>query len=145
MTASSFHVFKEVYQRTKFILQVILHIKLPQAWKGTGCMWFLGWLDWNSGIYRRIMRKNFKKSTSLKRLDPQLIDLCLVVTYIIPAIHAPGVYTSHGVISFYWFKMGKTFKKIFSETMRPTACSPINSANQASWVYINQIHSIIRL
>ena len=31
------------------------------------------------------------KCSSLKRRDPQLIDLCLVVTYINPAIHAPGV------------------------------------------------------
>ena len=26
--------------------------------------------------------------------------------------------------------------------MRPTACSPINSANHASWVLTNQIHTI---
>ena len=31
-------------------------------------------------------------------------------------------------------KWGKTLKKIFSETMKPTTSSPINSANHASWV-----------
>ena len=54
------------------------------------------WADWY--MYRLIMGKNLK-SFSLKRRDPQLIDVCLVVTYINPAIHAPGVYTSHEVIS----------------------------------------------
>ena len=52
--------------------------------------------DWH--MYRLIMGKT-EKSFSLKRRYPQLIDDCLVVTYINPAIHAPGVYTSHGVIS----------------------------------------------
>ena len=51
------------------------------------------------------------KSSPQKRQDAQLIDLCLVVTYINPAIHAPGVYTSHGVIRFYLLKMGKNFLK----------------------------------
>ena len=49
-------------------------------------------------VYRLIMGKTLK-SFSLKRRDPQLIDVCLVVTYINPAIHAPGVYISHGVLS----------------------------------------------
>ena len=42
-------------------------------------------------MYRLLMGKKNKKSFSLKRRDPQLIDVCLVVTYINSAIHAPGV------------------------------------------------------
>ena len=63
-------------------------------------------------------------------------NIIIIITYINPAIHAPGVYTSQGVISFYLFKMGGggTLKKVFSETMTLAACSPINSANLASWV-----------
>ena len=35
-------------------------------------------------------------------------------------------------------------KKIFPKTMRPTACSPINSANHSSWVKIYQKLTIIQ-
>ena len=55
---------------------VKLRIKQYQVQKGRGCMCCcFCWLDWNCGIYRRIMGKTIK--SSLKRRDPQLIDLCL--------------------------------------------------------------------
>ena len=39
---------------------VKLRIKHHQVWKGKGCMWILGWFDWNSGIYRHIMGRTLK-------------------------------------------------------------------------------------
>ena len=88
---SSVHVFKEVYQ-TKFSQ---ITYKASPGMEGER-LHVVFWADWY--MYRLIMGK-IKKSFSLKRRDPQLTDVCLVVTYINPAIHAPGVYTSHGVIS----------------------------------------------
>ena len=50
---------------------VKLRIKHHQVWKGKGCMGFLfGRLDWNSGIYRRIMGKTLKKVYFSETLRP---------------------------------------------------------------------------
>ena len=69
VTASSVHVFKVVYQRTNFS-------QIGKVPCGFGA-------DWH--MYRIIMGKT-SKYFSLKRRDPQLIDVCLMVTYINPAI-----------------------------------------------------------
>ena len=107
--------FSKKYIRGPILVK--LHIEHHQVWKRKGCMWLLSWLDWNSGIYRwRIMGKTLKIFSETAR--------CLVVTYIIPAIHAHGVYTSHGVISYYWFKMGKTLRKSSLKPWNPQLVVP---------------------
>ena len=80
------HVFKEVYQRTNFS-HIIRY--------GRGKVACGFWVDWH--MYRLIIGKNLKIFffETARPADYR----CLVVTYINPAIHAPGVYTSHGVIS----------------------------------------------
>ena len=70
-----------------------------------------------------------KKSSSLKPqgLKPIYLECsnyCLVVPFINPADHAPGVQVGHapGVIGLHRLILGKNIKKIFfSETMRPRA------------------------
>ena len=55
VTASSVYVFKEVYQRTNFSQ---ITYKASSVMEGERMhMFWGGWLDWNSGIYRRIMGK----------------------------------------------------------------------------------------
>ena len=156
-------------------------------------LFFFCWLDWNSGIYRRIMGKTFKilfsetarptayrfmswiiyvisvlfllcfrasmmpcghlmgkgwprgsqlwcliVKLSLSHCNPgsgvvlgcidswSLSISYFVVTYIDTAIHAPGVYTSHRVISFYWIKMGGlgNFKKSSLKPWHPQLVVP---------------------
>ena len=86
LTAFSVYAFKEVYQRTNFN-QIMYKASSGMEGERMHVFFFFfffflggggggGWLDWNFGVYRRIMGK-LQKSSSLKRRDPQLIDLCL--------------------------------------------------------------------
>ena len=71
VTASSVHVFKEVYQRTNFSQITYKCIRYGRGKDASGFE-LIGlelWQTYNG--------KNFKKNSSLKRRDPQLIDLCL--------------------------------------------------------------------
>ena len=92
VTASSVHVFKEVYQRTNLSQKTY---KASSGMEGERLHVVFGL----TGICIDIYNGENLKSFSLKRRDPQLIDVCLMVTNINPAIHAPVVYTSLRVIS----------------------------------------------